>query len=79
MDRAPLREGGVVRLWVSEIGEEVIYEQDLPTCCRSDARGVEGGFECLACGARWQASSMPVEPEECAFMECATQERKGAA
>lgn len=79
MDRAALREGGVVRPWVSELGEEVIYEQDLPACCHRDARGTEGEFECLACGARWQAAVLPVETEECAFMERATQERKGAA
>lgn len=78
MDQPPLREGRVVRLWVSEIGEEVIYEQDLPACCKRDARGAEDEFECLACGARWQAA-LPAEPEECAFMERAEQERKGAA
>ncbi|MGB3634712.1 MAG: hypothetical protein WA982_11780 [Rubrobacteraceae bacterium] len=78
MDRASLREGGVVRLWVSELGEEVIYEQDLPACCRRDSRGSEEAFECFVCGARWQAV-VPVETEECAFMERAAQERKGAA
>lgn len=78
MDRAALREGGVVRLWVSELGEEVIYEQDLPACCHRDAHGSEERFECIACGARWQVA-VPVETEECAFMERATQERKGAA
>lgn len=78
MDQPPLREGGVVRLWVSELGEEVIYEQDLPACCRRDARGSGEAFECLACGAKWQ-EAVPVEAEECAFMERATQERKGAA
>ena len=78
MDRAPLREGGVVRLWVSELGEEVVYEQDMPGCCRRDARGVEDRFECLACGASWQAA-LPPEPEECAFVERTEQERKGAA
>lgn len=75
-----------MRLWVSEIGSEVIYEQDLPDCChresrskaRSEARSSEDGFECFSCGARWQAV-VPVEPEDCAFMERAVQERKGAA
>ena len=78
-----------MRLWVSEIGEEVIYEQDLPDCChrgarseareaRSEARSSEDGFECVSCGARWQAA-VPVEPEGCAFMERAAHERKGAA
>ncbi|CAN5668821.1 hypothetical protein BH24ACT21_BH24ACT21_18240 [soil metagenome] len=78
MDQPPLREGGVVRLWVSELGEEVIYEQDLPACCHRDARGTEDEFECFACGARWQPA-VTVETEECAFMERDTQERKGAA
>lgn len=67
-----------MRLWVSEIGEEVIYEQDLPDCCRREGRGAEDEFECLVCGARWQAA-LSVEPEECAFTERAPQERKGAA
>ncbi|MGF1473070.1 MAG: hypothetical protein ACFB50_15200 [Rubrobacteraceae bacterium] len=67
-----------MRLWVSELGEEVMYEQDMPGCCRRDARGSEDGFECLACGARWQAV-LPVEMEGCAFLESTEQERKGAA
>jgi hypothetical protein len=78
VDRASLREGGVVRLWVSELGEEVIYEQDLPACCNRDAHNSEDDFECFSCGARWQAA-VPVEPEECAFIERAIRERKGAA
>ena len=78
MDRASLREGGVVRLWVSELGEEVIYEQDLPACCRRDAAAPSDGFECFVCGARWQTVAPP-ETEECAFMERNVQERKGAA
>ena len=67
-----------MRLWVSELGEEVMYEQDLPACCHRDARSSEEAFECLACGARWNAAA-PAEPEECAFMERAAQGRKGAA
>lgn len=67
-----------MRLWVSELGEEVMYEQDLPDCCRRDSRGSEEAFECLSCGARWNAA-VPVETEECAFMERVIQERKGAA
>ena len=78
MDRTPLREGRVVRLWVSELGGEVLYEEDVPGCCRRAAREAAEFFECFSCGARWQAVT-PVEPEDCAFVERNVQERKGAA
>ena len=61
------------------MGEEVLYEEDLPGCCRRSARCFEGSFECPACGACWQGL-MAVEPVECAFTERASDgERKGAA
>ena len=80
MDRAPLREGGVMgRLWVASLGGEVRYEEDLPGCCRRDAASAESSFHCPACGASWQVP-LPVEPEGCAFTERASdRERKGAA
>jgi hypothetical protein len=80
MDRTPLREGGVVgRLWVAALGEETLYEEDLPSCCRRSARSCEGSFECPVCGAAWQAL-LSAEPEECAFTQRASDgERKGAA
>lgn len=67
-----------MRLWSAALGGETFYEQDLPACCRREARGAEERFECLACGAVWQAPE-PVEPEECAFTERASDEQKGAA
>ncbi len=60
------------------MGEEVLYEVDLPACCRRSARGSEGSFECPSCGAIWQAPLL-VEPEEDAFGERKAEERKGAA
>jgi rubredoxin len=86
MDRPPLREGRVMgRVWMAALGEEALYEVDLPGCCRrsvSAARSAESlddYFECPACGAAWQAP-IAVEPEECAFTERASDgERKGAA
>ena len=87
MDRPPLREGRVMgsRLWVSALGEEVLYEADLPGCCQRSANSArsaesfEDSFECPACGAQWQIP-LAVEPEECAFTERASDgERKGAA
>ncbi|MDQ4003893.1 MAG: hypothetical protein M3259_08675 [Actinomycetota bacterium] len=67
------------RLWVASLGDEVLYEEDLPGCCRRSARSFEGSFECPACGACWQAP-LAVEPEECAFTERASdRDRKGAA
>jgi len=61
------------------LGEEVLYEEDLPGCCRRSARCFEGSFECPACGACWQ-TPLAVEPEECAFTERASdREQKGAA
>ncbi len=78
MDRAALREGGVVGLWVSELGGEVFHEEDVPGCCRRTAREAGDSFECFSCGARWQAAA-PLEPEDCAFMERNVEERKGAA
>ena len=78
MDRAPLREGGVVRVWVAALGEEVLHEVDLPACCLRTARGVGDSFECSSCGAIWQAP-LTVGPEGCAFTERSSGERKGAA
>jgi hypothetical protein len=78
VDQPPLREGGVMRLWMSALGGELFYEQDMPACCRRDARGSEDAFECLSCGAAWQAG-ITAEPEECAFAERTAEERKGAA
>ncbi len=67
------------RLWIAVLGEEALYEEDLPGCCRRSARSFDGSFECPSCGATWQAP-LPVEPEECAFTEPASDgERKGAA
>lgn len=78
MDRSPLREGGVVGLWMAALGGEVLYEQDMPACCQRVAWGSEDFFECRSCGAMWQAAR-PAEPEECAFAERTAEERKGAA
>ncbi len=67
------------RLWVAALGEEVLYEEDLPSCCRRSSRSSDDSFDCPACGAVWQAT-LAVEPEECAFTERASDsERKGAA
>jgi hypothetical protein len=67
------------RLWLAALGEEALYEADLPACCRRSAKNAGDAFECPACGALWQAPLL-VEPEECAFIERAsTGERKGAA
>ena len=60
------------------LGEETLYEEDLPGCCRRSARSLEDSFECPACGAAWQAP-LPVEPEECAFTERFSDGQKGAA
>lgn len=78
MDQPPLREGSVMKLWMSALGGEVFYEQDIPVCCRRFSRSSEDSFECLSCGAAWQAAST-AEPEECAFAERTAEERKGAA
>jgi hypothetical protein len=69
-----------VRTWIAALGEEVVfYQEDLPACCQRSARSSSGdSFECLSCGAMWQAP-LPVEPEGCAFMEGETGERRGAA
>ena len=79
MDQPPLREGRVVRTWIAALGEEVVlYEVDLPACCRRSAVGSGHSFECPSCGAVWQAPP-PVEAEEDAFGQRDTEERKGAA
>ena len=71
-----------MRYWISTLGEETFYEEDLPGCCQQDARSVretEDSFECPSCGAVWQAP-LPVEPERCAFSERRDDDqRKGAA
>jgi DNA-binding helix-hairpin-helix protein with protein kinase domain len=79
VDQPPLREGRVVRTWIAALGEEVVlYEVDLPACCRRSAVGSGHSFECPSCGAVWQAPP-PVEAEEDAFGQRDTEERKGAA
>ena len=78
MDRASLRKGRVVRgsTWIAALGEEVVYVEDLPACCRRTARVYDGSFECPVCGAMWQ-EPLPLQPEEDAFAE--REERRGAA
>jgi hypothetical protein len=82
VDQPPLREGRVVRTWIAALGEEVLHEADLPTCCRRSARSARGSsggsFECPSCGAMWQVP-LPTEPDECAFGRSEPEERKGAA
>jgi len=77
VDRASLREGRVVRLWIAALGEESLYEVDLPACCQRSAHRAEDSFECPSCGAMWQ-EPQPVFSDEDAFMD-GSQERKGAA
>lgn len=69
------------RMWVAPLGEETLYEIDLPSCCRRTAYGAEDSFDCPVCGAEWQAPlGFLAEPEECAFMERPGEgEKKGAA
>ena len=76
MDRASLGQGGVVgsNAWIAALGEEVVYEEDLPACCRRTA--TDHSFECPVCGAMWQ-EPITVEPEEDAFAR--REERRGAA
>jgi len=64
--------------WIAALGEEVVYEEDLPACCQRSARGHGDSFECPACGAMWQAP-VPVQPEEDAFAQRDLEERRGAA
>ena len=77
MDRASLREGRVVRLWIATLGDETLYEADLPGCCQRSAHGADGSFECPSCGAVWD-EPQPMWAEEDAFTE-GPRERKGAA
>jgi hypothetical protein len=63
--------------WIAVLGEEVVYEEDLPACCRRSVVG-EDSFECPACGAMWQAP-LPLHLEEDAFSQRDLEERRGAA
>jgi hypothetical protein len=78
VDRASLREGRVVggSAWIAVLGEEVVYEEDLPACCRRGALRYDDSFECPVCGAMWR-EPLPVQPEEDAFAQ--REERRGAA
>ena len=78
MDRAPVGQGGVVgsNAWIAALGEEVVYEEDLPACCGRTAREYGASFECPVCGAMWQ-EPITVVPEEDAFAQ--REERRGAA
>ena len=62
--------------WIAALGEEVVYEEDLPACCMRTAREYGASFECPGCGAMWQ-EPITVEPEEDAFAQ--REERRGAA
>jgi hypothetical protein len=78
VDRTSLRKGRVVRgsAWIAALGEEVVYEEDLPACCRRSSLHYAESFECPVCGAMWR-EPMPVQPEEDAFTQ--REERRGAA
>ncbi|MBA3702164.1 MAG: hypothetical protein H0W79_04955 [Rubrobacteraceae bacterium] len=78
MDRASLGEGCVVRgsAWIAALGEEVVYEEDLPACCRRSALHYDESFECPACGAMWR-EPLPLQPEQDGFAQ--REERRGAA
>ena len=65
-----------MRTWIAALGEEVLYEEDLPACCRRSARAYKENFECPSCGAMWRVP-LPTEPEEDTFAE--RRERRGAA
>ena len=78
MDRTSFGEGRVVggSAWIAALGEEVVYEEDLPACCRRSAPHYEDSFECPVCGAMWR-EPLPLQPEEDAFAQ--REERRGAA
>ncbi len=65
-------------IWMSALGGEVLYEEDLPACCQRSAHCQERSFECPACGAMWQ-TALPVQPEEDAFSQRDLGVRRGAA
>jgi hypothetical protein len=80
VDRASLREGGVVRVWIAAalVDEtETLHEPDLPSCCQRSAHDAEDAFECPSCGATWREPE-PAFSEEDAFMD-GSRERRGAA
>jgi len=62
--------------WIAALGDEVVYAEDLPTCCRRTSSDQNDSFECPVCGAMWQ-QPLPLQPEEDAFAE--REERRGAA
>ena len=62
--------------WIAALGVEVVYEEDLPACCRRSALNYDDSFECLVCGAVWR-EPLPLLPEEDAFAQ--REERRGAA
>ena len=66
-----------MRTWIAVLGEEVVYEADLPACCARTARSHEDSFECPGCGAMWR-EPLPIEPEHDAFMS-GNEEQRGAA
>ena len=78
MDRSSLGKGRVVRgsAWIAALGEEVVYAEDLPACCRRTAGEQDDSFECPVCGAMWQ-QPLPLQPEEDSFAH--REERRGAA
>ena len=66
-----------MRTWIAALGEEVVYEADLPACCARTARSHGDSFECPGCGAMWR-KPLPIEPEHDAIMR-GDEEQRGAA
>ena len=62
--------------WIAALGEEVVYEEALPACCRRTSQHHDDSFECQVCGAMWR-EPLPVQPEEDAFAQ--REEQRGAA
>ena len=61
--------------WIAALGEEVVYEEDLPACCKRSAIHYDESFECPACGAMWRGP-LPPQPVEDGLAP--REERRGA-
>ena len=52
------------RLFVAVEGNEVLYHDDLPSCCRrTEHKATTGSFDCPTCGACWRIASKSTPTE----------------
>ena len=53
---------GKSRLWCTHGLYYDVRQEDLPDCCRREARDARENFECRSCGATWRDTTPETKP-----------------